>query len=106
MKVLICDYVGIANWWLDNFTMRKNFEVVGTITPETDKNQGLLLAENSWDYLLIFEQGSRQFFVMMMQFMKISPERVIFALDSASWINHPATIFKMIDPNRGGYIDY
>ena len=100
MKVLICDYLGIANQWLDNFTIRKNFEIVGTITPETDKNQNALLADNSWDYLLIFENGTRQFFMMMTQFMKISAERVIYALDNFSWTNHPQALFNMIDITR------
>lgn len=102
MKVLICDYLGIAKQWLDDFTIRKNFEVVGTITPTTDSSQRALLLENTWDYLLIFEQGTRDFFEKLINFMKISPDRVIFASESWSWVNHPIALFNMIDITRGG----
>ena len=99
MKILVCDYTGISAQWLDNFTVRKNFEVVGTISPETDKN---LLSEKSWDYLLIFEQGARQFFMTMTQFMNIPAEKVIYALDGNSWAEHPAAVYALINMNGGG----
>ena len=84
---------------LEQFTLTKNYEVVGTITPASDKN---LLTEKNWDYLLIFEQGARQFFNTMIQFMNIAPERVIFAMDIVSWIQHPAAVFALINPQGGG----
>ncbi len=99
MKILICDYTGIAAQWLDNFTIRENLEVVGTISPTSDKS---LLTEKNWDYLLIFEQGSRQFFATMTQFMNIPAEKVIFALDGMSWAMHPAATFALIKPEGGG----
>ncbi len=102
MKVLICDYVGISEQWLENFTVRKNFEVVGTILPATTQNQRALLAEDSWDYLLIFEQNSRQFFSLLIQFMNIPAERVIFALDELSWMTHPLAVYALINPEGGG----
>ena len=101
MKILICDYVGNSQQWLEQFTLTKNYEVVGTITPASDKN---LLLEKNWDYLLIFEQGLRDFFEPMIVFMNIAPERVIFALDNSSWLNHPAAVFGIVNPNGGGDI--
>ena len=91
MEILIWDYTGIAEKWLAQFAVKKNLEIVGTINPATDKK---LLAENSWEYLLVFEQGARQFFVVLAQFMNISPERVIYALDWQSWAEHPAATFE------------
>ena len=95
MKVLICDYTGNATQWLEQFAIKKNLEIIGTITPATDKK---LLAENSWEYLLVFEQGARQFFALLAQFMNISYERVIYALDWNSWTQHPAATLALINP--------
>ena len=99
MKILICDYTGNSAKWIEDYAIKDNLEIVGTISPATDKK---LLAENSWDYLLIFEQGARPFFMTLMQFMNISPERVIFALDAGSWAMHPAAMFALLQPQRGG----
>ena len=100
MKVFICDYTGNATPWIDENLFKEDLEIVGTITPATDKK---LLAENSWEYLLIFEQGARPFFNSLMQFMNISPERVIFALDAGSWAMHPAAMYTLLKP-QGGWI--
>ena len=99
MKVLVCDYVGNSAQWIDENVIKENFEIVGTMNPTTDKK---LLSENSWDYLLIFENGARPFFNTLMQFMNISPERFIFALDAGSWAMHPAAMYAMLNPNGGG----
>ena len=82
MKVLVCDYMGISDKWLEQFAIKENLEVVGTISQTTDKK---LLAENSWEYLLVFEQGARQFFAVLTQFMNIPENRVVYALDWESW---------------------
>ena len=57
MKILICDYLGIAEQWINRFVIKENLEIVGIISP-FDKNQRHLLMENSWEYLLIFESQS------------------------------------------------
>ena len=99
MKVLICDYAGNSAQWIDENVIKENLEIVGTINPTTDKK---LLAENSWDYMLIFENGARPFFMSLMQFMNIAPERVIFALDAGSWAMHPAAMYTLLKPQGGG----
>lgn len=103
MKILICDYVGYSAQWIDENVITENLEIVGTINPTTDKK---LLAENSWDYLLIFENGARPFFITLMQFMNIAPERFIFALDTGSWAMHPAAMYYLLNPNGGGQAAY
>ena len=99
MKVLVCDYAGISAQWLEQFAIKENLEVVGTITPDTDKKW---LAEKSWEYLLVFEQGARQFFVTLAQFMNIPENRVVYALDLQSWATHPAAMYALLNPTRGG----
>ena len=97
MKVLICDYIGNSAQWIEQFSIKKNIEVVGTISP-VNKGQRHLLLENSWEYLLIFEQGMRGDFEKLAQFLKISTERIIYALDWDSWAEHPAATFTLINP--------
>ena len=97
MKVLVCDYVGNSAQWLEQFAIKENLEVVSTITPETDKK---LLAEKSWEYLLVFEQGARHFFTVLAQFMNINENRVVYALDFDSWANHPSAMYALLDPTR------
>ena len=104
MKVLICDYTGNSAKWIDEFIIKENLEVVGTITSATDKN--LLAEKSSWEYLLVFEQGAHQFFVVLAQFMNIPPQRVIFALDWNSWATHPAAMYTLLNPQGGGQLAY
>ena len=104
MKVLICDYTGNSSKWIDEFIIKENLEVVGTITPATDKN--LLAEKSSWEYLLIFEQGNKKFFMSLAHFMNIPPQRVIFALDWNSWAAHPAAMYTLLNPQGGGQLAY
>lgn len=97
MKVLVCDYAGISAQWLEQFAIKENLEVVGTITPDTDKK---ILAEKSWEYLLIFEKGTRQFFVTIAKFMNIPENRIVYALDFNSWATHPAAMYALLDANK------
>ncbi|MBQ7199732.1 MAG: FkbM family methyltransferase, partial [Selenomonadaceae bacterium] len=104
MKVLICDYTGNSAQWIDEFIIKENVEIVGTITPATDKN--LLAEKSSWEYLLIFEQGNKKFFMSLAHFMNIPPQRVIFALDWNSWAAHPAAMYTLLNPQGGGQLAY
>jgi len=57
-----------------------------------------------WDYLLIFENGARNIFDTMAQFMKIPSQKIIYALDWYSWANHPAAVYSMLNPQGGGAV--
>lgn len=103
MKILICDYLGIAEQWINRFVIKENLEIVGIISP-VDKSQRSLLMENSWDYLLIFEEGMREDFNKLTQLLKLSPQRVIYAQDWESWAEHPAATFALINPVQLGLI--
>lgn len=84
-KVLIWDYVGASGQWLSQVADKKDIEIVGTITPKEPVSE-LLLKRDAWDWLLIFEQGARQFFDATIQTLQLPPDRVIYALDMNSWI--------------------
>ena len=99
VKILICDYVGNSEQWLKNYAVRENFDVVATLLPNSDKN---LLLENSWEYLLIFENGLRDFFDSMLLFMNIPKERVIYPLNLLSWLDHPKALLSIINIDGQG----
>ena len=93
-KVLLWDYAGFAEEWIEKFSDKKYVEVVGKITPQ-DSVPEILLKEDAWDWLLIFEQGKRNFFDATIQMLKLPREKVIYALDIVSWIQHNKTAFVL-----------
>lgn len=98
-KVLIWDYVGASGQWLSQVADKKDIEIVGTITPKEPVSE-LLLKRDAWDWLLIFEQGTRQFFDATIQTLQLPPDRVIYALDISSWLQNPQSIFELTDISR------
>ena len=107
-KVLIWDYTGISSRWLNQVVDMKDINIVGTIdtlTPEESAAE-ILLSKDAWNWLLIFEQGSRNLFDAAIQLMKLPPDRVIYALDLNSWLQHPKAALVLTNPVSpvGGYI--
>ncbi|MBE8953975.1 MAG: FkbM family methyltransferase [Quinella sp. 1Q7] len=107
-KVLIWDYTGISSRWLNQVVDMKDINIVGTIdtlTPEESAAE-ILLSKDAWDWLLIFEQGSRNLFDAAIQLLKLPPDRVIYALDLNSWLQHPKAALVLTNPAspNGAYI--
>ena len=100
-KVLIWDYTGVSAQWLEEFGDKKDIEVVGTITPE-DPVPEILLKQDAWDWLLIFEQNMREFFNVAILALKLPPDKVVYALDMNSWVQNPKAAFALTDIQRGG----
>jgi len=99
-KVLIWDYVGVSAQWLEQVADKKDIEVVGTITP-TEPATEILLKKNAWDWLLIFEQGARNFFDTTIQVLKLPLEKVVYALDINSWVQHPKATYTLLNDVGG-----
>ena len=99
-KVLIWDYVGVSAQWLNQVADKKYIDVVATMTPDKPA-QEILLKRDNWDCLLIFEQGTRQFFDEAIKQLKVPLDRVIYALDIDSWLEHPKAAFTLINPVEG-----
>ena len=104
-KVLVWDNLGISNEWLNHVTDKKDIEVVDTLTPENPAPE-ILLKRDVWDLLLIFEQGTRANFDATIQMLKLPPEKVIYALDIDSWIQHPKVVFALINSIDSGGVFY
>ena len=102
-KVLVWDYVGISEQWMQRFADMKDIEIVATITPHAPTPE-ILLKTDAWDWLLIFEQGARNFFGAMIQVLKLPPDKVIYALDINSWKQHPKAVYTLINDAGGGII--
>lgn len=51
---------------------------------------------------MIFEQGMRNFFDATIQTLRLPPDKVVYALDMNSWLQHPKAAFALADPSRGG----
>lgn len=103
-KFLVWDYVGISSQWLEQAADKKDIEVVGTITPFTPTQETLetLSKKNAWDWLLIFEQGTRNFFEEVIQALKLPLDRVVYALNINSWLQHPKATYTLLDDMGGG----
>lgn len=102
-KVLVWDYVGVSAQWLEQVVDMKDVKIVGTITPNEPAPK-ILLDTDAWDWLLIFEQGTRNFFEATIQILKLPPEKVIYALDLNSWLQHFKGAFALINPLTGNDI--
>ncbi len=99
-KVLIWDNVGASSQWLEQAADKKDIEVVGTITP-AEPTPEILLKRDAWDWLLIFEQGARNFFDATIQVLKLPLEKVVYALDIQSWAQHPKATYTLLNDVGG-----
>ena len=95
-KVLVWDYMGVSSQWLEQVADKKDIEIVGTITP-SEAVPEILLKKDAWDWLLIFEQGMRNFFDVTTRILKLPLDKVIYALDMNSWLQHPKAIYTLLN---------
>ncbi len=100
-KVLILDSIGISAKWLEEFADTKYIDVIGTITPQEPVSK-VLLNQDAWDWLLIFERGERQIFDEFIQTLRLPFDKVIYALDMYSWLQHSKAAYKLINPHTRG----
>lgn len=99
-KILVWDYTGLSTKWLEQFIDAKDVVIVDTMTSEEPVSE-ILLKKDAWDWILIFEQGARKFFDATIQLLKLPSDKVIYALDINSWLQHPKAAFALIDPVKG-----
>lgn len=100
-KILIWDYMGISEQWLEQFADTSCIEVVATMTPQEPASE-LLLKKDAWNWLLIFERDMRQFFDATIQMLNLPTDRVIYAMDMKSWLHHQKAAYTLINPNTSG----
>ena len=98
-RVLIWDYTGESPNWRKTY-LEKDVEVIQTITPQGTA-QEILLQKNSWDWLLIFEQGLRDFFNVTIKILNLPTNKVIYALDIKSWLQRPKAIYNILNMAGG-----
>lgn len=96
-KILVWDFMGTSAQWIDQFIDKKDVEIVTTITPKEPPSE-ILLKRDAWDWLLIFEQNSKDFFDIAFKILGLPSDKVIYALDAESWLQHPKAVLALIDP--------
>ena len=101
-RVLIWDYTGDSPNWCKIY-LDKDVEVIQTITPQGTSPE-ILLQKNSWDWLLIFEQGLRDFFNVTIKILNLPTNKVIYALNINSWLQHPKAIYNLLNNSEVGEI--
>ena len=99
-RVLIWDYTGISAQWLKQFADIKDIEIVATMTP-SESAPKILLETEKWDWLLIFERDMRNFFDITIELMNLPTNKIIYALDMNSWLQHPKAIYNLLNDSGG-----
>jgi FkbM family methyltransferase len=105
MKVVLWDYTGISAAWAEKF-LKEDVEIIRTLKPY-DKDQAEFILNSKWDYVLIFEQDSREIFeeiLNTMREMNFPTENIIFAQDTLSWLKNSAAIYLLIDSNKNDLV--
>ena len=102
-RVLIWDYTGISAQWLKQFADIKDIEIVATMTP-SESAPKILLETEKWDWLLIFERDMRNFFDITIELMNLPTNKIIYALDMNSWLQHPKAIYNLLNDSGGSSV--
>ena len=97
-KVLVWDFIGTSKQWIEQTLDKKDVEIVGTITPKEPVPE-ILLKRDAWDWLLIFENGAKDFFDVTVQILGLPLDKVIYALDENSWLQHHKAAFTLVNPD-------
>ena len=100
-KVLIWDYTGTSAQWTNEFLRKDAVEIIRTLRPD-DSDQAEVVMRGDWNFVLIFEQGTREIFDDMlntMRAMNLSTENIIFVGDFLSWLNNPAAVYALLKPS-------
>lgn len=98
-KVLLWDYLDVSNVWVEQVVDKKYTDIVGKITP-AEPVPKILLEQDKWDWLLIFEQGMRNFFETTIELLNLPHEKIIYASDVNSWMQNPEAIFTITKPDN------
>lgn len=87
-RVLIWDYTGESAKWCERNLDKNEIQIIQTITP-SELVLEILVQTDAWDWLLIFERNMRTTLNTSIKNLQLPPEKIIYALDSKSWLNHP-----------------
>lgn len=95
MNVLVVDYTGDSASWLATHC-KKDLNVLHTIKPK-EQRWSKYLESREYDAIFIFESNKREFFSGMAEFFNIPDERIIYALDMASWLAHKWAAYAFLN---------
>ena len=104
LKVVLWDYTGESEACAKGH-LRDDIEIIRTLRPD-DPDQAEVIMRGDWDFVLIFEQGQREFFdeiFKIMKAMNVSTKNIIFAKDMCSCLNHPQAVLSLFKPSAYAY---
>ena len=103
-KVVLWDYTGESDACA-RYYLRNDVKIIRTLRPN-DPDQAEVIMRGDWDFVLIFEQGQREFFneiFKIMQTMNVSTKNIIFAKDVYSFLNNPDAVRALFKPSTDMY---
>ena len=98
-KVVLWDYTGESEACAKGY-LRDDLEIIRTLRPN-DPDQAEVIMRGDWDFVLIFENGQREYFneiFKIMQAMNVSTENIVFAKDIYHCLNHPDAVRSLFKP--------
>ncbi len=99
IKILVCDYLGIALQFIEENFLKDRYEIITPPRQDRENPFDLLLKNSEWDYLLVFDNGvNRKNFDATFQFLGISDEKIIYAMNPASWLYKPEVGIHLANP--------
>ena len=103
-KVVLWDYTGESEACAKGY-LRDDIRIIRTLRPN-DPDQAEVIMRGDYDFVLIFEQGQREFFdeiFKIMQAMNISTKNIIFAKDIYNMLNNPDAVRSLFKPTTDIY---
>ena len=85
--------------------LRDNIEIIRTLRPD-DPDQAEVIMRGDWDFVLIFENGQREYFNEIFKIMKalnVSTKNIIFARNIPDCLNHPDAVRALFKPSTDIY---
>ena len=104
-KILVIDYVGNGENWINHFLNINKIEIVNVITSKNSNQQRAIIVNSSWDYILIFERNMRSVLNLILNDLQIQSKKIIYPLDPSSWINNPEAVYTLFKPREQNYTD-
>ncbi len=108
MRVVIWDITGAGMMWMDLHADR--IDLLELVSADGKKEGTIplkVLAEtDDWDWLFVFELGTRSYVNRVLEIQGIPKEKVLYPLDMGSIVSHAADSYYMFDDSIRRAIEY
>lgn len=98
IRMILWDFTGIGYRWISRNMQINRVDIVEQISADEDEPERVIF-ECEWDYLLIFEKEFRDMLNEKTGVLKISEDRIIYALDFMNWCRHMDMVYYLLKPD-------